>query len=86
MYDRVSANVHRDVLRASSAVEKEQVPGLEILRIGDDVVAIGVSTGGPGALMDLIPRFPADFPVPILIVWLFLTIVVPLSSISSPSA
>ena len=33
-----------------------------------DVVVIGVSTGGPGALMDLIPSFPADFPVPILIV------------------
>jgi two-component system chemotaxis response regulator CheB len=33
-----------------------------------DVLAIGVSTGGPNALMDLIPRFPRDFPVPILIV------------------
>jgi two-component system chemotaxis response regulator CheB len=33
-----------------------------------DVLAIGVSTGGPNALMDLMPRFPADFPVPILIV------------------
>ena len=33
-----------------------------------DVLAIGVSTGGPVALMDLIPRFPADFPVPVLIV------------------
>jgi two-component system chemotaxis response regulator CheB len=33
-----------------------------------DVVAIGISTGGPGALMDLIPRFGADLPVPILIV------------------
>jgi two-component system chemotaxis response regulator CheB len=33
-----------------------------------DVLAIGTSTGGPVALMDLIPRLPADFPVPILIV------------------
>jgi two-component system chemotaxis response regulator CheB len=33
-----------------------------------EVLVIGTSTGGPGALMDLIPQLPADFPVPILIV------------------
>ncbi|PIQ96644.1 MAG: chemotaxis response regulator protein-glutamate methylesterase [Nitrospinae bacterium CG11_big_fil_rev_8_21_14_0_20_56_8] len=32
-----------------------------------EVVAIGVSTGGPNALAELFPVFPADFPVPILI-------------------
>lgn len=33
-----------------------------------DVLAIGVSTGGPEALMNLVPRLPAGFPIPILIV------------------
>ena len=33
-----------------------------------DVVAIGVSTGGPNALAQLIPTFPDDLPVPVVIV------------------
>ncbi len=33
-----------------------------------DLIAIGVSTGGPQALKYLIPQFPLDFPVPIAIV------------------
>jgi two-component system, chemotaxis family, protein-glutamate methylesterase/glutaminase len=33
-----------------------------------DVVVLGISTGGPQALKALIPRFPADFPVPMALV------------------
>jgi two-component system chemotaxis response regulator CheB len=33
-----------------------------------DVVAIGTSTGGPNALAELMPQFPREFPVPIVIV------------------
>lgn len=33
-----------------------------------DIVVIGISTGGPQALKSLIPRLPADFPVPIAVV------------------
>jgi two-component system, chemotaxis family, protein-glutamate methylesterase/glutaminase len=33
-----------------------------------DIVAIGTSTGGPNALAELVPQFPTDFPVPIVIV------------------
>jgi two-component system, chemotaxis family, protein-glutamate methylesterase/glutaminase len=33
-----------------------------------DVVVIGLSTGGPSALEQLLPKLPKDFPVPVLIV------------------
>ena len=32
------------------------------------IVAIGVSTGGPNTLAAIVPAFPADFPVPIVVV------------------
>jgi two-component system chemotaxis response regulator CheB len=33
-----------------------------------EILAIGVSTGGPNALAELLPALPADFPIPIVIV------------------
>ncbi|MBI4396259.1 MAG: chemotaxis response regulator protein-glutamate methylesterase [Elusimicrobia bacterium] len=33
-----------------------------------DIIAIGVSTGGPNALAALLPEFPANLPVPVVIV------------------
>lgn len=33
-----------------------------------DILVIGVSTGGPQALKQMIPQLPADFPVPVVIV------------------
>jgi two-component system chemotaxis response regulator CheB len=41
-------------------------PGRQIGRI--DLVAIGVSTGGPNALQEVVPQLPQDFPLPILTV------------------
>jgi two-component system chemotaxis response regulator CheB len=46
----------RPVLRARSQTRKIEL------------VAIGTSTGGPNALATVLPQFPKDFPVPIVIV------------------
>ncbi len=43
-------------------------PSVSLAGTRVEVLAIGVSTGGPNALAMLLPEFPADFPVPIVIV------------------
>jgi two-component system, chemotaxis family, protein-glutamate methylesterase/glutaminase len=44
------------------------VPYNAVSKPGLDIVAIGISTGGPQALRYLIPRFPRDFSLPIVVV------------------
>jgi two-component system chemotaxis response regulator CheB len=54
----------------SPAVARIPAPRLAVPRRNEriDIVAIGVSTGGPNALAVLIPSLPRDFPVPVVIV------------------
>lgn len=54
----------------ASAVARIPTPRLATPRREEriDIVAIGVSTGGPNALAVLIPSLPRDFPVPVVIV------------------
>jgi len=46
-------------------VIKKHVAGIKIKK---DIIAIGVSTGGPNALADVIPKFPEKIGIPIVIV------------------
>src|SRR4051812_39186695 len=42
--------------------------GALVTRDAFDIVVIGISTGGPQALREVIPRLPAELPVPVAIV------------------
>ena len=44
------------------------IPTQQSMKARPKVVVIGVSTGGPTALGAILPRLPADFPLPILVV------------------
>ena len=55
------APAQRTPARTKSAPVAPQVERLAI-------VAIGVSTGGPQTLMEILPELPADFPAPIVLV------------------
>jgi two-component system chemotaxis response regulator CheB len=53
---------------AQHVAEKMRTPSKGRAASSVDAVVIGISTGGPQALRYLLPQFPADFPVPVLIV------------------
>jgi two-component system chemotaxis response regulator CheB len=55
---------------AAPAPSRPSLPRAAIPRREErvDIVAIGVSTGGPNALAELIPTLPGDLPVPVVIV------------------
>jgi two-component system chemotaxis response regulator CheB len=63
-----SAGARGSTLRPDPAA----LPSLPGIAAGErsqiEIVVLGISTGGPQALRALLPRFPADFPVPIAIV------------------
>jgi two-component system chemotaxis response regulator CheB len=50
----------------SQSAKFEEIPSKASSPI--EVVVIGLSTGGPSALEQLLPKLPKDFPVPVLIV------------------
>lgn len=52
--------------RESAVPEQVTVPENTVHKV--DAVVLGISTGGPQALRQLLPQFPKDFPVPILMV------------------
>ena len=65
---RESSGARESTLRAEPAALPSFPPVAISQNARIEVVVIGISTGGPQALRALLPRFPANFPVPIAIV------------------
>lgn len=68
---KAAANIPmaRVKISAPSAESKpQQSPSSVTRKELADVVVIGISTGGPQALKQLIPQLPADFPAPVVMV------------------
>ncbi len=53
---------------ARQTPELRASPSLRSSKLRPRVVAIGISTGGPAALGEILPDLPRDFPLPILLV------------------
>lgn len=61
--------VIRHIRRKLPAAPPDSAPAAEPAKCGAGrVFAIAASTGGPQALAQVLPRFPADFPAPVLVV------------------
>ncbi len=55
-------------IKTSQTIHKRLRRGPTASSQGIKAVVIGVSTGGPNALAEMLPQLPADLPVPVLIV------------------
>jgi len=56
------------VSNGDAAPHQTGQPPSPLLKAHGHAVLVGISTGGPAALMEVIPRLPVNFPAPILIV------------------
>lgn len=64
---KAAAGAHLWRVTAASTAPKSPVAG-PVHASRTDILLIGISTGGPQALKLLVPRLPADFPIPVAIV------------------
>jgi two-component system, chemotaxis family, protein-glutamate methylesterase/glutaminase len=70
----LAKDARRKKSRAGQAVSSDNLQSAKSAEIPSkasspiEVVVIGLSTGGPSALEQLLPKLPKDFPVPVLIV------------------
>ena len=65
---KAAAGAQMSRVTAAAAAPRQAAPTAPIQASRADVLLIGISTGGPQALKLLVPRLPANFPIPVAIV------------------
>ena len=68
LLEKVKAAARASVRRPRPAVTMEPLVARRRAAAAAEVIVIGISTGGPQGLKIVIPRLPADLPVPVAIV------------------
>jgi len=61
-------SIHKEGIARKSPSSVREIARSAGSAAGPAVVAIGASTGGPGALEEILPQLPSDFALPVLIV------------------
>jgi two-component system chemotaxis response regulator CheB len=61
-------NTSRNCVQRNESALSRPMAQYREMALAPEIVAIGTSTGGPNALQELLPQFPKNFAVPVLIV------------------
>ena len=67
-HERLLVAANAKIIKPPSVPIKEVVIQEEKIESKRDLLIIGSSTGGPAALQQILTRFPANFPVPIIVI------------------
>ncbi len=65
---RLSRLKRKSERRVSASAPRRRTPAARATDRSGKIVVIGVSTGGPNTLMDIVPAFPEDLAAPVIIV------------------
>jgi two-component system, chemotaxis family, protein-glutamate methylesterase/glutaminase len=74
MIPKIKQFFRSSVVQAEAAIARSGVPGSTRVRFlrerisAPEILVIGTSTGGPGALAEILPLLPSTYPLPIMVV------------------
>ena len=68
LLEKIEAAAQSSAAAKTREITVPPVVSSEKFQVVPKIVVIGTSTGGPKALQEVVPRLPADFPIPVIVV------------------